>query len=130
LKQRYLSYSLFILILALVLGLPGCGGGGSTNTGTDQTVAKIEVSPIQLSMEFGQVTALRVTALNANDVALVKTFTFKSDNTALVNVSTGGNVCAGTWDTAFVVCTPIPDNPATPAVEGQGTTTITVTVDR
>ncbi|HUR37387.1 MAG TPA: Ig-like domain-containing protein [Terriglobales bacterium] len=116
-KQRYLSGSLFILILFSVVLMPGCGGGGSDTSATDNKVTTITVNPTNLSMEFGQVMALSALATNANATLVATTFTFTSGNTAVVQVSTGGNVCAGTWDANFVVCTP-----STTA----GSTTITV----
>ncbi len=117
--QRYLSYGFFILILMAVVILPGCGGGGnSSSSAPDNTVATVTVSPASLSLEFGQVMALSAVAQNAAGSTVLQTFTYKSDNTAVVTVSTSGNVCAGTWDATFIVCTP-----STTA----GATTITVT---
>ncbi len=116
--QRYPSYGFFILVLIAVVILPGCGGGGDSSTAPNNTVATVTVSPASLSMEFGQVVALSGLAQNSAGETVLQTFTYKSDNTAVVTVSTSGNVCAGTWDTTFIVCTPS----ATP-----GSTTITVT---
>jgi trimeric autotransporter adhesin len=118
LKQRYLSFGIFILLLLSIVALPGCGGGSDASTQPDNTVATVSVNPSSLSLEFGQVRSLSATATNAAGTALPQSFTFSSGNTAVVQVSPAGNVCAGAWDTAFVVCTPA----TTP-----GTTSITVT---
>lgn len=101
--------------------LPGCGGGNSSSNSTiDNTVATLDVSPASLSLDFGQVVALGATPKNKAGGTLVKTVTYKSDNSAVASVSTSGNVCAGTWDTNFIVCTP-----ATTA----GTANITATAE-
>ncbi|MEO6120390.1 MAG: hypothetical protein ABIP12_06845 [Terriglobales bacterium] len=117
--QRFFSYGSFLLVLMAVVIMPGCGGGSdSTPTPPDNTITAIDTNPVTLSMEFGQVLVLSAVARNAAGETVIQSFTFKSDNTALVNVSPGGNVCAGTWDATFIVCTP-----GTTA----GATTITVT---
>lgn len=105
--------------MAVVI-MPGCGGGSDSSGGgtTANPVTTVDVSPLALSMEFGQVMALSAVARNAAGETVLQTFTYKSDNTALVNVSTAGNVCAGTWDATFIVCTP---------GTTVGATTITVT---
>lgn len=128
--QRYFSYGFFMLALLTVANLSGCGGGGGDNKNApDKTVATVDVFPASLSMEFGQVMALSAVARNAAGETLIQTFTYKSDNTAVVTVSTGGNVCAGTWDATFVVCTPSTTAGATTITVTAGTVTKTVTVN-
>ncbi len=106
LKQRSFTYLAGILILASVAILPGCGGGGSSTAKPDTTVATLTVNPSSLSLDFGQVVQLQATPKNKDGTAVLQTITYKSDNTAVVQVSNSGNACAGTWDTNFIVCTP------------------------
>jgi trimeric autotransporter adhesin len=118
LKQRSFTYLVSTFILALIVILPGCGGGSKNSTAVNNTVSTLTVSPSALSMDFGQVVQLSGTPKNSDGVAVLQTVTYKVDNPAVVQVSNSGNVCAGSWDTNFIVCTP-----ATTA----GTATITAT---
>jgi len=106
LNQRYFSHGLLLLVLLSVIVLPGCGGGGGDDKKPDNTPASLDVNPATLSMEFGQVVQLNAAPKNAAGEVLLQTVTYSSDNTSVVTVSGSGNVCAGTWDAAFVVCTP------------------------
>ncbi|HUQ49448.1 MAG TPA: hypothetical protein VM056_01945 [Terriglobales bacterium] len=109
--RRYFPNTLqgktFFWLLLLSVGLlPACGGG-SKDTKPDTTVVKVTVAPTSLSLDFGQVASLNAAALNKTDTpVLSQTITWKSDNTAIAQVSPSGVVCAGAWDTAFIVCTP------------------------
>lgn len=106
-NQRYLSHSLLTLVLLSVVILPGCGGGGGGDASKpDNTPASLDVNPTNLSMEFGQVVQLTGSPRNAAGTIVFQTVTYKSDNTSVVTVSSSGNVCAGTWDANFIVCTP------------------------
>lgn len=108
--------ALLSVLLLLVATLPGCGGSKS-NTNTPTTVS---VSPTTLSLTLGGVAGLTTTLLSSSGTAVSATekITYSSNNTAVATVSSGGSVCAGTWDANNIVCTP-----------GQvGTATITVSV--
>ncbi|MGC2743285.1 MAG: hypothetical protein WA672_08855, partial [Candidatus Angelobacter sp.] len=78
----------------------GCGGSKSANN----TVAAVNLSPATLSMVAGQVVAVSASAVNSANTTLTTTFTFNSSNTSTATISPQGNVCAGVWDSAFVVC--------------------------
>lgn len=96
-------YPLFIGIarIALLASLAaGCGGSKSANN----TVAAVRVGSSTLSMVAGQVVGLSVSAVNSDNTGVTTTFTFNSSNTQIATVSPAGNVCAGVWDSAFVVC--------------------------
>src|SRR6185503_4198737 len=88
------------LILLFVSLMPGCGGSKSVNN----TVAAVNVSPATISMVAGQVVSLNASAVNSANNAVSTTFTFNSTNTSIATISPQGNVCAGVWDSAFVVC--------------------------
>jgi hypothetical protein len=87
-------------IVLFALAMAGCGGSKSANT----TVAAVNISPATLSMVAGQVVGVNVSAVNSAGANVSTTFTFNSSNTQIATVSPAGNVCAGVWDSAFVVC--------------------------
>jgi hypothetical protein len=96
-------YPLFtgMALIALVVSLAaGCGGSKSANT----TVAAVRVGSSSLSMVAGEVVGLSVSAVNSANANVSTTFTFNSSNTQIATISPAGNVCAGVWDSAFVVC--------------------------
>ncbi|MGB9105466.1 MAG: Ig-like domain-containing protein, partial [Terriglobales bacterium] len=45
-----------------------------------------------------------VTDANGNTVTNPPTFAYSSSNTSVATVSSTGAVCAGKWDTNFIVC--------------------------
>ena len=55
-------------------------------------------------MVAGEVVGLSVSAVNSDNANVTATFTFNSSNTQIATISPAGNVCAGVWDSAFVVC--------------------------
>jgi len=107
------------LILLFVSLMAGCGGSKSVNN----TVAAVNVSPATISMVAGQVVTLNASAVNSANASVSTTFTFNSTNTSIATISPQGNVCAGVWDSAFVVCNGLDaqNNPIS------GTAIITVT---
>ena len=88
------------LIVLFVSLLAGCGGSKSANN----KVAAVSLSPTTLSMVAGQVVTVSASAVNSANTTLTTTFTFNSSNTSTATISPQGNVCAGVWDSAFVVC--------------------------
>ncbi len=62
------------------------------------------MNPATLSMNAGDVVPVTPSAVNAANGVVVTTFTFNSTNTAVATVSPAGQVCAGVWDSIFVVC--------------------------
>jgi trimeric autotransporter adhesin len=85
---------LFVTLMA------GCGGSKSVNN----TVAAVSLSPATLSMVAGQVVAVSASAVNSANTTVTTIFTFNSTNTSVATISPQGNVCAGVWDSLFVVC--------------------------
>lgn len=99
--RRFSSFLIVLVLPALLLILPSCGGG----TPKANIVASITVPLDTISMNKGDVVTLTPTATDKNGASVLAQFTYSSDNTSLVNVSPNGAVCAGTWDTNFIVCT-------------------------
>src|SRR5579864_5881748 len=89
-----------LIIILFVSLMPGCGGSKKTNT----TVAQVRIAPAVLSMVAGQVVGINASAVNSDNNTVSATFTFNSTNTSIASISPQGNVCAGIWDSAFVVC--------------------------
>ncbi len=118
-RLRRSRFAALAVILLFVSFMAGCGGSKSTNN----TVAVVTVSPASLSMVAGQVTGLSVSAVNSANNTVNTTFTFHSSDTSIATISPGGQVCAGVWDSIFVVCNGFDalNNPIT------GTAIITVT---
>lgn len=107
-----------LLALLALLATAGCGGSSNKNT-----VAAVSLTPTSLSMVAGDVTALTVSASSTTASGVTTTFTFNSSNPGLVSISPSGSVCAGVWDSTFVVCNgkDASGNPLT------GTATVTAT---
>lgn len=115
-RPRFAALAVIVLFLSF---MAGCGGSKSANN----TVAVVNVSPASLSLVAGEVVPLTVSAVNSSNAGVSTTFTFNSTNTGIATISPGGQVCAGVWDSIFVVCngSDALGNPIT------GTATITVT---
>ena len=88
------------LIVLFVSLMAGCGGSKKANT----TVAQVRIAPATLSMVAGDVVAINASAVNSDNSSVATTFTFNSTNTSIATISPQGNVCAGVWDSAFVIC--------------------------
>jgi hypothetical protein len=71
-----------------------------------------------ISLNKGDVYQLSPSATDKSGTTVLAQFSYSSGNTALVNVSTNGSMCAGTWDTNFIVCTP---------TTGSGSAAVTIT---
>lgn len=99
--------------------------------------AKVIVNPSTISLDLGQVfTGLSAVVTDAADKQVCATggqvacvVTYSATPAGIVDIANNGALCAGTWDSKSlpVVCTPVPDNPATPAREGVGTVNLTGT---
>jgi hypothetical protein len=118
-KLRRPHFAEAALIVTFLSMIAGCGGSKSANN----TVAAVTVSPASLSLVAGQVVGLSVSAVNSANSNVNTTFTFNSSNTKIATISPSGQVCAGVWDSIFVVCngSDAQNNPIS------GTATITAT---
>ncbi|MBZ5568973.1 MAG: Ig-like domain-containing protein [Acidobacteriia bacterium] len=92
------------VLLVLMIALAGCGGGSSSSSAN--TPSSITVNPAVLSLNLGDVAAASGTVVNSSGSPITNfpTITFSSSNTAVATVSSAGAVCAGKWDTNFIVC--------------------------
>jgi len=99
--MRRFSFLIVLLLPIFSLIFPACGGGSPKAN----IVASIAVPLDTISLNKGDVFTLSPTAADKNGTSVLAQYTFSSDNPSLVNVSTNGAVCAGTWDTNFIVCT-------------------------
>jgi hypothetical protein len=99
-NPRYPLFTGIALIALFVSWTAGCGGSKSSNN----TVAAVRVNASSLSMVAGEVVGLSASAVNSDNANVTATFTFNSSNTQIATISPAGNVCAGVWDSAFVVC--------------------------
>jgi trimeric autotransporter adhesin len=89
------------IIFVVAAAMAGCGGGSSSSK---NTVVQVTLNPGTLSMVAGQVAGTSVAAQNSTDTSIASTFTYNTSNPKLVTVSPAGLVCAGVWDSTFVVC--------------------------
>lgn len=118
--MRRLQVPVILLVgSALIFLMTGCGGGSGNTT---STAVKVTISPVALSMNRGEVlsSAFTVTATDAKNANVTAEYIFTANNSSLVSVSPAGAVCAGKWDTNFVVCTPA-------TTSGVATITATIT---
>ncbi|MGI9101567.1 MAG: hypothetical protein ACR2IF_03895 [Terriglobales bacterium] len=116
----------------LTVGLIGCGHGSSSSS-TSNVASSIVLSATAFSLNTGDVGAISAAVVDANGVALTSQpkITFSSSNPVIASVSSGGLICAGTWDASFVVCHPAQVLSGTAniiATSGAITATATVTV--
>ncbi len=109
-------------VILVVATISGCGGSKSSTT-TLGKPAKVIVTPATLSLQTGEVAQLRATVQDAKgSVINTVTPTWTSDNTAVVQVSKTGLICAGTWDANFITCTPGPVGTANITASASGIT--------
>ncbi len=111
--RRFSSFLVFPVLTAFILTLAACGGG----TPKANVVATVSVPLTTVSMNKGDIVTLSPSAADKNGASVIAQFSFSSGNTGLVNVSPAGAMCAGTWDTNYIVCTP---------TAGSGTAVVTV----
>ncbi len=114
-----------VLIIMLLAALFACGGSSSKPA----SVSTVVLAPATVSLTKGDVQQMTATAQDAkgNRVAGA-TITYQSSNPAVATVSTAGLVCAGTWDAAFIVCTPGTSGSANISATSSGVTSNAVPV--
>lgn len=94
---------LVILVLLLVAAsLTGCGGSSSSSSLPVPT--SIKLSPTVASMDIGS--TLQFTATSTGGGGKTVTFTYQSSNPAVLTFTSTGVACAGSWDSAGLVCSP------------------------
>ncbi len=115
---RVLAALVTAICLFLLALLAGCGGGSAT---TNPTPSTIVLSPTTVSLNEGDVTTISAIAQNSSGATVAADITFTSSNASIATISTGASICAGVWDSGFIVCTP------TIGQAGVGKVTITAT---
>ncbi|MGA9542569.1 MAG: hypothetical protein WBQ85_03320 [Candidatus Sulfotelmatobacter sp.] len=98
--------------------------GGHKPPGSSPFAARITISPAtSYSMQAGTVIVFTATAQNAANSSLRTTFTFASSNPGVVDISSNGAACAGTWNAPlYTVCSPGGIGTAEITAESGGTT--------
>jgi hypothetical protein len=117
------------LAVVLMLALAGCGGSSSSSSSTSPNT--VTASPSPISLNLGDVVTISATVTDSKGVLVTNppTFTYSSSNTSVATVSTTGAVCAGKWDTNFIVCDTTGVQPGTANITvTSGTVTGTVPV--
>lgn len=106
--RRFAIIPGFIL---LILGaLTGCGHHSSAPI----TVAQVVMSPTSISLNAGDVATITANPEDSSNNAVTASITFNSSNTHIANatpagangqtLTNGSLICAGVWDTNFIVC--------------------------
>ena len=98
---------LLFLALATLVFLTACGGGGSSTSTTSTNT--VSISPTTLSLNQTAVATISAQVLDSSGTAVTnaKAVVFTSDTPSVATVNpTNGQVCAGTWDTGYIVCAP------------------------
>jgi hypothetical protein len=101
-QSRSTVLFLFLSLLSWV-AVAGCGGGGDSTE--ERVPAKVELAVTSQSVTRGDTTSLAAVVRDQNDAVIQNiAVTFQSSNTAALTISPAGLVCAGVWDTNFIVC--------------------------
>ena len=92
-------------ILSFIFILAGCGGGSSPKN----TVTQVVLSTTSLSMNAGDVVQVAATPEDASKNPVTTSVSFSSSNTGVVTISNSNGaasalLCAGVWDSSFIVC--------------------------
>jgi hypothetical protein len=91
-----------LTLFMIAASLTGCGGGSSSNSVPVPT--SIKLSPTVGSMDIGSTLQFTATATGGGGKAI--TFTYQSSNPAVLTFTSTGVACAGSWDSAGLVCSP------------------------
>ena len=91
-----------ISLLFIAASLTGCGGSSSSSSLPVPT--SIKLSPTVASMDIGSALQFTATATGGGGKAIA--FTYQSSNPAVLTFTSTGVACAGSWDSAGLVCTP------------------------
>ena len=92
-------------ILSFIFILAGCGGGSSPKS----TVTQVILSTTTLSMNAGDVVQVSATPEDASKNPVTANVSFSSSNTSVITISNSNGaasalLCAGVWDSSFIVC--------------------------
>lgn len=100
-------FALIVCLVSAVL-LSACGGGSHVAPAGTGIAANLALSPTTLSLTAGDVGVITTSMTDKFNSVVTNPppVTFSSNNTAIANISPSGEVCAGTWDAQYIVCTP------------------------
>ncbi|MFB3918351.1 MAG: hypothetical protein ACE14M_16600 [Terriglobales bacterium] len=98
------------VLVVLSIGFTACSGGDKAGPPANVTVTDVAGKPF-LSLTPGQQQFLVAVVTDANNRVIPNpppiTWSITSDpDPTTATVSTAGNVCAGTWNADFTICTP------------------------
>lgn len=102
------AFLLSAIILTTSAAFVGCGSSTPATPGFGvPAVVKLSPTPTA-SIDLGTTLQFSASALNGTKGALTTTFTYRTTNPNIVDISNNGLACAGTWDSVAtpVVCTP------------------------
>jgi len=120
------------LVFILIAGLSGLSGCGSSSaSGPVQPPASVTISPsTNASMDLGSTLIFSATAHGSGGSPQGNLITFASSNTAVLTISSGGEACAGSWNslTNPITCTPGPAGVAVVTAVSDGVSSAPVTV--
>ena len=97
-----------IVWLGSAILLSGCGHGSHVAPAGTGIAANLSLSPTTLSLTSGDVGIIGASMTDKFNSVVTNPppVTYSSNNTAIANVSPQGEVCGGTWDAQYIVCTP------------------------
>lgn len=93
---------LAIMVVLFIASLTGCGG--SSRSSSLPVPTSIKLSPTVASMDLGSTLQFTATATGGGGKAI--SFTYQSSNPAVLTFTSTGVACAGSWDSAGLVCSP------------------------
>lgn len=115
-------FPVLAVVVLVILVWAGCGGSNPSTT------TQIILAPTSMSLQFGEFQQLVANPENSTGTVVVDAVSFATSSTTIADVSTGGLVCAGTWDSesAPTRCTPPATLPTCPGTACTATITASV----
>ena len=107
------SFFFLVLVVALVICLAGCLGSSTPNSGGGG-VRSVSLSPGgYISINIGSTQVFTASAQNANgrpvagvNIQYIVSSPPNSTSVPPLTITSGGNACAGTWDSSQALCSP------------------------
>lgn len=106
---RFASGTSLVLLAFSCIVLTSCGSSNPTRVVNNSVPTSISLTPsANASLELGKTLAFTPTARNGIGQTISDTFSFQSNNPAVLTVANNGLACAGTWNSlsAPTICTP------------------------
>lgn len=99
--------AVLVFIALATAFMTACGGGGSSSS--TSTTNSVVISPTTVSLNQTDVATFSAQVLDSSGAAVsnAKAVVYTSDTPGVASVNpTSGQVCGGTWDATYVVCSP------------------------